>query len=233
MIPNQYNPVDFDRYAYVNNNPVKSNDPSGHASKDADGPGCSDDTCRIQANVFAVFAFESRHNNTLLQIVIPETTIGANQVAPTTMGPNPSGPVAGPLQSPQACTLNPTVTWTNEDVGQGLDLFGNGLDVIEAASGKSIPGLGLAVPAYAQAIKDYGKGFNDNQKAGHTGIVLLESAGTSYVISVIVPATAFAIPGPGWVVGGITAVVVVIISSRGFDDLNKNTFFPAADKLLK
>ena len=34
---------------HVNNNPVNRNDPSGHASKDADGPGCYDDNCRTAA----------------------------------------------------------------------------------------------------------------------------------------------------------------------------------------
>jgi RHS repeat-associated protein len=32
IIPNSYNPQDFDRYSYVRNNPVKNTDPTGHIS---------------------------------------------------------------------------------------------------------------------------------------------------------------------------------------------------------
>ncbi len=35
MIPDVYNPVDLDRYAYVRNNPVNFNDPTGHFTDDA------------------------------------------------------------------------------------------------------------------------------------------------------------------------------------------------------
>jgi hypothetical protein len=31
IIPDPYNPLDFDRYSYVRNNPINFNDPSGHA----------------------------------------------------------------------------------------------------------------------------------------------------------------------------------------------------------
>jgi hypothetical protein len=119
-------------------------------------------------------------------------------------------------------------------VGDGLSLIGNGLDVVEAAFGKSIPGLGLAIPAYSQAYKDYGKGFNDNQRFAHTSIVVLESAGTSYVTSVFVIGAVAVISGPpGWIVGGLTGAAVIIISERGFNKLNEKTFFPAADDLLR
>lgn len=30
MVPNPYNPLGFDRYSYVRNNPIKYNDPTGH-----------------------------------------------------------------------------------------------------------------------------------------------------------------------------------------------------------
>jgi RHS repeat-associated protein len=34
IIPDPYNPADFDRYSYVRNNPVRYNDPSGHWTED-------------------------------------------------------------------------------------------------------------------------------------------------------------------------------------------------------
>ena len=45
IIPNPWNPLDFDRYAYGRNNPIKYSDPSGHECFNT-GAGviCSDDT---------------------------------------------------------------------------------------------------------------------------------------------------------------------------------------------
>jgi hypothetical protein len=37
IIPDPYNPKDWDRYAYVRNSPINHNDPSGHAGCDEDG----------------------------------------------------------------------------------------------------------------------------------------------------------------------------------------------------
>jgi RHS repeat-associated protein len=233
MIPNQYNPVDFDLYAYVNNNPVNRVDPSGHADAVPDSASCSDDNCRMQANVYAIFAFESRHNNSWVQIVIPKTTIEAEQIVPTTMGPNPSGS----LVSPKLCEYtpsNPSTPLTNENVGDTIELVGNALDIGEGAFHKSIPGLGLALPVYAQAIKDFGKGYNDKQLLVHGAIVAGESAATSLFITAFGATAIYVFSGPpGWFVGGVTTVVVVITADKTFNQLNEKVWFPQVDKQLK
>ncbi len=43
IIPDPYNPQDWDRYSYVRNNPLKFTDPSGHAA-------CLDAECKIVSN---------------------------------------------------------------------------------------------------------------------------------------------------------------------------------------
>jgi hypothetical protein len=47
IIPDPYNPQDYDRYSYVRSNPVNYNDPSGHIAcwdEHANDPGCSNVT---------------------------------------------------------------------------------------------------------------------------------------------------------------------------------------------
>jgi RHS repeat-associated protein len=53
IISNTYNPGNWDRFSYTNNNPINYNDPSGHARKDMDSPGCFDETCRVISKVKA------------------------------------------------------------------------------------------------------------------------------------------------------------------------------------
>ena len=45
IIPDVYNPLDLDHYAYVRNNPINNNDPSGHCSGDANDPNNPDLAC--------------------------------------------------------------------------------------------------------------------------------------------------------------------------------------------
>ena len=52
IIPDPGNPADWDRYSYVRNNPLKYNDPSGHAvNDDSQGSGCSTADKCIQAQI--------------------------------------------------------------------------------------------------------------------------------------------------------------------------------------
>jgi RHS repeat-associated protein len=45
LIPSSSNPLDFDRYSYVRNNPLRYIDPSGHCSGDPDDPNNPDKEC--------------------------------------------------------------------------------------------------------------------------------------------------------------------------------------------
>lgn len=51
LIPDLYNPVSLDRYAYSRNNPINYNDPTGHMSSafdDGNSSGCPARTCYIE-----------------------------------------------------------------------------------------------------------------------------------------------------------------------------------------
>jgi RHS repeat-associated protein len=75
IIPNQYDPVSWDRYAYVGNNPVNRTDPSGHASKDLDGPGCSNDACQLGAKIGASIYHFAKD--------IPTRKVASDMLSPT------------------------------------------------------------------------------------------------------------------------------------------------------
>jgi RHS repeat-associated protein len=54
IIPDQYNPLDYDRYSYVRNNPVIYTDPTGHdVGCSAANPACADSNGPSAAEIFA------------------------------------------------------------------------------------------------------------------------------------------------------------------------------------
>jgi RHS repeat-associated protein len=60
IVPDQYSPLDYDRYQYVHSNPLKYNDPTGHAQACADGD--EGGGCGYGANSEQIYSsFDAEH----------------------------------------------------------------------------------------------------------------------------------------------------------------------------
>ncbi len=57
IVPDQYNPLDWDRYSYTRNNPLRFTDPSGHRP---DELGCEVDGCYTEQDLRDIAYFEAR-----------------------------------------------------------------------------------------------------------------------------------------------------------------------------
>ena len=73
VIPDPNNPLDWNRYSYARYNPIRYTDPIGHANRDMNGPGCSDEICRVGAKIGASVYHVVKDINPKKVSVIPGT----------------------------------------------------------------------------------------------------------------------------------------------------------------
>jgi hypothetical protein len=115
-----------------------------------------------------------------------------------------------------------------------LDFIGKAADVGEVVLNKNLPGLSVGSAAFAQSYRDMGKGYNPPQLMTHGVIVVAESYATSLAVTAFSTAAISIISGPpGWIIGGVTAIVVIVTADYGFSNYNEKVLFPASDKLFK
>jgi hypothetical protein len=153
IVPDQTNPQSWNRYSYVNNNPVRYTDPSGHMMDQGDmggGAGCSDPKyCRggkpkSHEELKKIRELRKRKSNPSFATVtpMPTTTLPLYGSLPT-FTPSPEfslqqAPSATPITMPVPVShpnINVDINWNQVDrFDTAIDGIGTGADVITIIS---------------------------------------------------------------------------------------------------
>jgi hypothetical protein len=233
----------YDRYAYVNNNPMNGTDPSGHKTVCNSGydttRSCRDDGKGNgnPAPALAPTPNVSGGNNpptTIVPAIVPTATPGPNDIR--------TGPVVYKAATPQTQVCSTPIPGASNcfapqpQYGAELslaDAIGYGSLAIstgEAMFPYHVPGaIGMAIDGFAQLSRDSGKDYNVLQTVTRASLVAVEGQVVNGVTleTMAVAGIGGAVTGPGdaVIVGG-AYLVGSLTYSKGADYLNENIFFP-------
>jgi len=179
LIPGAGNPIAWDRYAGMGNNPIRFKDPSGHAQACADGDeggGCG------SAGVYV-----PKPTSTPTPGLIWKGVPTATPTITPTVTASPTNTTA-PVLKPAATTPGPVYgqgpTTTPTPLPPNLEVAGNVIEdsgmiitdiVYERMLGIHLPGLiGMGIDGGAQVIRDWNKPISFIQKAARAGLAMGE-----------------------------------------------------------
>jgi len=217
----------WDRYEFVNNRPTHYNDPNGHCVDPDMCPGMPPDPSQPTFNPSPTPVPEP-------YVMHPTATPGLTCGTPTPPDVlfNPA-PTFTPTFTPPP-TARPNPTNSPEQNAKEIETVGGVIDVGEKANLFHVPGgLGFAIDAYAQNVRDEGKGYSQMQELARSGIMGIEGQVNAGVSGAA--ATAVGVVGSPTTIADVAVIastyfLVNAIISVGADSLNSNVVFPAIDK---
>ncbi len=245
LIPQPGSSQAYDRYAYVNNNPINFNDPSGHAQIDDDNVTCQSWNCVNNPYIYQSPIILPTYQQTtpILPIIPFSQWVYSDSVTISSINPDQcvytDSVNTGVVTPPQKVQFNgpsQVFTLTPEMVATALDYGGRIGDFGTTMNWWHLPGpIGVSLDIASQATLDAGKGYTPLQQSLRVTMVTFEGqtiAGLSPLFAI--PAAMTGIEtGPGaiaFAVGGY--MLGNIYLSNLADTLNNKYLFPAIDTIL-
>jgi len=240
IIPGAGNPIAWDRYAGMGNNPIRFKDPTGHAQACADGDlagGCG------SAGVFVPKPTSTPTPGLIWKGVPTATptitpTVTASPTSTTAPVLKPAATTPGPVYG-QGPTTTPTPPPPNLEVaGDVIEDSGMVITdiVYERMLGIHIPGfIGMGIDGGAQVVRDWNNPISIYQKAARASLAMGEgqiafAAGSAG--AVLFTAASFYTGVGAGVLGATGYIVGNKYASNLMDEANNKWVYPAINQFV-
>jgi hypothetical protein len=215
----------LDRYAYVNNNPMRYTDPTGHCSQNGD------DWCYHAKPVSTIRLKPTSTPSPTLNPFLPPVFVKPTSTPAQMLIPAPTSTVMPtPTNTPKPIpTINP------DNIATGIDIGSIVADAYNVGK-KSVPSwVSVAVSGISQLIGDSNDDYTSLQESARTGVNILEDVATGGFAGLAGGGVFVGMGGPvnpAAYIGGAAALgMTAYLMDSGFNKLNQKSFYPLINKL--
>ncbi len=219
----------WDRYAFVNNNPVRYNDPTGHMMDEGEGGGCSNPVngrCPAPQPTkppTAASGSKSPYRSTATATINPTLSSWFTRT-PTPRTILVPGPTSTPTITPTS-THAPMSTINPDHIAKGLEIGGIAADASTVGGEAAPPLVGIAISGITQLVANSNDNYTPLQEVARVGTSIFEGVITGGVAGLAGGGIFIGLGGPAnplaYVGGVVGAGGTAYSMNRLFDNVNQ------------